>query len=150
MRLDGCLPINFALSVVCCVLCVVFCVLCVVCCVLCVVFCVLCIVCCVLCDVCCVLCVVFCVFCVSLSHLRNLLQSEHAPDDAFLFLNAMIAFIEVHRRCFGLVLRTFASQLTELRRTILLLPIKKLPLKLHVVTAHLKQRCVCVWRFVKF
>lgn len=86
---------------------------------------------------------IFCVCDHSLSYLRKLLENEDAPEAAFLFLNSMVAFIEVHRQCFGFVLHPFASELIKLRKTILLLPIKKLPLKLHVVTAHLKQRCVC-------
>ena len=75
-----------------------------------------------------------------ITHLRNLLTTEAAPEAAMLFLEAMVSFIRVHRCCFGFVLHPFDSELRELRKAILLLPIKKLPLKLHVMTAHLKER----------
>ena len=73
----------------------------------------------------------------SLQYLRELLTA--APPDALLFFDAMQAFVAVQHATFGQQLLPYTALLTDLRKRILLLPIRKLPLKLHVMTAHLKE-----------
>ncbi len=77
----------------------------------------------------------------SLEYLHRLL-SEAAADSAILFFDTMTAFVDVQHRCFGMELLPFRKELTLLRNCILRLPIHKLPLKLHVMSAHLQARFV--------
>jgi len=60
------------------------------------------------------------------------------PENAV--FNTILWFVQVEHCTFGLKLLPYAAALTQLRKDIRLLPIKKIPLKLHVMSAHLKER----------
>ncbi len=56
-----------------------------------------------------------------------------------LFFNAFSSYIALQKACFGMEKRPHYAELRELRKHVILLPINKLPLKLHVVLAHLSK-----------
>jgi len=67
---------------------------------------------------------------------------KDSSKDAMLFYNAMKSFVEVEHDSFGVDLRTpeYRASLKQLREDVVMLPIKKIPLKLHVICVHLDQR----------
>jgi len=76
-------------------------------------------------------------------HLQQMLQDS--SKEALLFFNAMKSFVLVEHDTFGINLRSpqYRASLKQLRKHVLLLPIKKIPLKLHVICVHLEQRYAC-------
>lgn len=75
----------------------------------------------------------------SLKSLHKLLMQERADNDVWLFYNAMIAFVELKKRCFGLKISedSYVAQLRDFKTACSVLPIKKIPLKMHILISHL-------------
>ena len=67
---------------------------------------------------------------------------QGSSSDALLFYAAMKSFVAVEHDSFGLRLRNpaYRASLKQLRKDVLVLPIKKIPLKLHGLIVHLEQR----------
>jgi len=72
----------------------------------------------------------------SMQYLRRFIIKD-GPPSALLFLNAYEAFVQLEHSCFGSVLLDYQTPLANLRRCMELLPVNKVPLKIHVLTAHL-------------
>lgn len=78
----------------------------------------------------------------SLEYLDGLLKSADA--DATLFYDAMCHLVKLQHKCFGLVLHEYEQEHRRFRTAVLRLPITKLPLKIHVILAHLKDGSVYI------
>ncbi len=75
----------------------------------------------------------------SINFLRELLKATSASKDVWLYFNAMLALIKLIRQCFSTKISAggYAAQLRDFRSECLRLPIRKMPLKMHVIIAHL-------------
>ncbi len=74
-----------------------------------------------------------------LASLKNLLTTRAASKEVHLYFNAMCAFVTLKQSCFSTVIDDdgYHEPLAAYKAACLLLPIKKVPLKMHVTVAHL-------------
>ncbi len=79
----------------------------------------------------------------SMQYLKTLLKTTSAAPDTLLYYNAMAAFIELENRCFSKKIHAggYAAELSGYKAACLRLPTKKVPMKMHVIVAHL-DRCL--------
>ncbi len=74
-----------------------------------------------------------------MDYLKKLLQTESAPPHALLFFEAMSAFVLLKQQCFSTKLSDsgYEAELKAFHTACLALPIRKIPLKMHLIIAHL-------------
>ncbi len=75
----------------------------------------------------------------SIKYLQELLTETSAPKVVWLFFNAMKALVQLDTSCFSkhILESGYAEPLARFKEACLLLPIKKVPLKMHIIVAHL-------------
>ncbi len=71
--------------------------------------------------------------------LQKLLQTAAAPKHAILFFDAMAALVSLTKVCFSKKISEcgYASALHSYKRACSALPVKKVPVKMHIICAHL-------------
>ncbi len=80
----------------------------------------------------------------SIQFLREYLTATSAPKDVCLYFNAMQALIQLISQCFSTKINAggYAAKLRAFKSTCLRLTVRKNPLKMHVIIAHL-DRSIC-------
>jgi len=75
----------------------------------------------------------------SITYLKGLLDNTKAVPAVILLFNAMRAFVDLKKRCFSKIIASggFATELKAFKTACLLVDIKKIPLKMHIIIAHL-------------
>ena len=73
----------------------------------------------------------------SFVYLRELLVRTSAPPNVMLFFEAMAAFIDLEHKRFSRTLLDYKPELKKFKDACLRLPIRKVPVKMHIVIAHL-------------
>ncbi len=73
-----------------------------------------------------------------MQHLKQLLSSNAAAKPALPYFEAMAAFVALQKRCFSTKIHPdgYNAQLGTFKAACLRLPIAKMPLKMHIIVAH--------------
>ncbi len=77
----------------------------------------------------------------SMMYLKELLQKTSASPQVFQYFNAMQAFVDLRHLCFSKVIspQGYQKELQAFTLACTALPTPKVPLKMHIISAHLKE-----------